>query len=37
MRANPLVTEVLVGLTRQGRAQLDYLALLVVQAVTLFL
>ncbi len=37
MRANPLVMEVLYGLTRQGRAQLDYLGLLVVQAVVLFL
>ena len=37
MRINPLLAEVLVGLTRQGRAQLDYLALLVVQAVVLFL
>jgi hypothetical protein len=37
MRINPLVTEVLVGLTRPGKAQLDYLALLLVQAVVLFL
>jgi hypothetical protein len=36
MRTNPLVAEVLVGLTRQGKAQLAYLALLVVQAVVLF-
>jgi hypothetical protein len=32
MRANPLVLEVLAGISRQGRAQLDYLALLGVQA-----
>lgn len=37
MRSNPLVTEVLVGITRAGKAQLDYLALLVLQAVVLFL
>jgi hypothetical protein len=37
MRSNPLVTEVLVGLTRSGKAQLDYLGLLLVQAVVLFL
>ena len=37
MRSNPLVTEVLVGLTRQGQAQLDALGLLLVQAVVLFL
>ncbi|HXV09364.1 MAG TPA: hypothetical protein VD839_01030 [Burkholderiales bacterium] len=37
MRSNPLVTEVLVGLTRAGKAQLDYLGLLLVQAVVLFL
>ena len=36
MRANPLVAEVLAGLTRQGKAQLAYLALLVGQAVVLF-
>ena len=35
MRSNPLVTEVLVGLTRQGKAQLDYLGLLLLQAVVL--
>ena len=32
MRINPLLREMLVGVTRQGRAQLDYLALLGVQA-----
>ena len=37
MRLNPMLMEVLSGLTRQGKAQLDYLALLVVQAVVLFL
>ncbi|MGH8667412.1 MAG: hypothetical protein ACREUX_24415 [Burkholderiales bacterium] len=37
MRTNPLVAEVLAGLTRQGKAQLAYLALLTVQAVVLFL
>lgn len=37
MRANPLVNEVLYGLARTGKAQLDYLALLVVQAIVLFL
>jgi hypothetical protein len=37
MRSNPLVTEVLVGLTRQGNAQLDALGLLLLQAVVLFL
>jgi len=37
MRSNPLVTEVLVGLTRGGKAQLAYLGLLVLQAVVLFL
>ena len=37
MRSNPLVTEVVVGLTRQGKAQLDALALLLVQAVVLFM
>src|SRR5688572_24150371 len=36
MRANPL-SEVLYGLTRAGRAQLDYLGLVVVQAVVQFL
>jgi len=35
MRTNPLVTEVLAGLTRQGRAQLDYLGLLALQAAVL--
>lgn len=34
---NPLLTEALAGLTRQGKAQRDYLGLLVVQAVVLFL
>ena len=37
MRSNPLVTEVLVGLTGRGKAQLDYLGLLLLQAVVLFL
>lgn len=37
MRSNPLFTEVLVGLTRYGQAQLDYLGLLLLQAVVLFL
>ncbi len=37
MRGNPLVTEVLVGLARCGKAQLDYLGLLLLQAVVLFL
>ena len=36
MRSNPLVTEVVVGLNRQGKAYLDYLGLLLVQAVVLF-
>ncbi|MDH3286594.1 MAG: hypothetical protein OEP48_02545 [Betaproteobacteria bacterium] len=36
MRSNPLVAEVLVGLTRCGKAQLDYLGLLLLQAVVLF-
>lgn len=37
MRSNPLVTEVVVGLARCGKAQLDYLGLLLLQAVVLFL
>lgn len=37
MRDNPLVTEVLAGITRHGQAQLDYLGLLLLQAVVLFL
>jgi hypothetical protein len=37
MRFNPLVTEVLAGITRGGRAQLDSLGLLVLQAVVLLL
>lgn len=37
MRSNPLVTEVLVGLGRSGKAHLDYLGLLALQAVVLFL
>lgn len=37
MRSNPLATEVLAGLTRQGKAQLDYLWLLLLQAVVLVL
>jgi hypothetical protein len=36
MRSNPLVTEVLVGLTRNGSAQLDHLGLLVLQVAVLF-
>jgi hypothetical protein len=36
MRSNPLVTEVLAGLTRQGYAHLYYLALLALQASALF-
>ena len=36
MRSNPLVTEVLVGLTRKGSAQLDHLGLLLLQAAVLF-
>lgn len=37
MRSNPLVAEVLVGLSRGGQAQLDYLGLLLLQAVVLIL
>lgn len=37
MRSNPLLTEVLAGLARPGKASLDYLGLLVVQAAVLFL
>jgi hypothetical protein len=37
MRSNPLVTEVLAGITRGGKAQLDYLGLLALQAVVLLL
>ncbi len=37
MRGNPLITEVLTGLTRAGKAQLDYLGLLLIQAVILLL
>lgn len=37
MQGNPLVTEALAGLTRRGRAHLDYLGLLLLQAVVLFL
>lgn len=37
MRSNPLVTEVLVGLTRQGQAQLDALGLVLLQALVVFL
>lgn len=37
MRGNPLITEVLTGLSRQGKAQLDYLGLLLLQAIVLFL
>jgi len=37
MRSNPLVTEVLIGLTRQGKASLDYLGLLLLQAVVLLM
>jgi len=36
MRSNPLVTEVLVGLTRRGSAQLDHLGALLLQAAVLF-
>lgn len=36
MRSNPLVTEVLAGLTRKGSAQLDSLGLLLLQAAVLF-
>ena len=35
-RSNPLVTEVLVGLTRKGSAQLDHLGMLLLQAGVLF-
>lgn len=37
MRSNPLVTEVLAGITRYGKAQVDYLGLLVLQAAVLFI
>jgi hypothetical protein len=37
MRSNPLVTEVLIGLTRPGPAHLAWLGLLLAQAVVLFL
>jgi hypothetical protein len=37
MRSNPLVIETLTGLTRGGKAQLDYLPLLLLQAAVLFL
>jgi len=36
MRSNPLVTEVLVGLTRRGKAQLDALGLVLLQAAAVF-
>jgi hypothetical protein len=36
MRVNPLVTEVLVGLTRRGRVQLDALGLVLLQAAVVF-
>jgi hypothetical protein len=36
MRSNPLFTEVVLGLTRQGKAQLDTLALVLVQAIVVF-
>ena len=36
MRANPLVTEVLTGLNRPGKAQFDYLGMLLLQAVVVF-
>ena len=36
MRSNPLVAEVLTGLTRRGKAQLDYLWLMALQAAVLF-
>jgi len=37
MRTNPLVTEVLTGLTRPGKAHLHYVGMLLVQAVILLL
>ncbi|MGQ0749417.1 MAG: hypothetical protein ACT4PS_02670 [Betaproteobacteria bacterium] len=37
MRTNPLVAEVFTGLNRAGKAQLEYLGLLLVQAVVVFL
>jgi hypothetical protein len=37
MRSNPLVTEVLIGITRRGQAQLEYLGLLLLQAILLIL
>jgi hypothetical protein len=37
MHGNPLVTEVLSGLARHGRAQFDYLGLLALQALVLLL
>jgi len=37
MRSNPLVTEVLAGLTLQGRGQLDYLGLLFLQSAVLLI
>lgn len=37
MRTNPLVADVLTGLNQPGKAQLDYLGLLLVQAVVVFL
>lgn len=37
MRSNPLVTEVLVGLTRHGQAHLDALGLVLLQALVVFL
>jgi len=37
MRANPLVIEVVAGIARQSKAQLEYLILLAVQAVVLLL
>lgn len=37
MRRNPLVTEVLTGLARPGRAQLDHLGVLLVQAMVVLL
>jgi hypothetical protein len=36
MRSNPLVTEVLIGFTRQGKAHFDHLGLLLLQASVLF-
>jgi hypothetical protein len=37
MRGNPVVTEFLIGITRPGKAQLEYLGLLLLQALLLVL